>query len=162
PVGSSKSTIARLLKHGLERYSKTEEGALYTFTWTDSNNDHGLLGKGVPSFPCPMHEEPLHLIPTEIRDKVIEDLNRGSKSKTKIRVEGDLCPACRFIFRGLMQRYEGDINRVLNHIEVRRLTLSEADRIGIGTFQPKDEKNQDSTELTGDINYRRIAEYGSD
>jgi len=36
------------------------------------------------------------------------------------------------------------------------------DRVGIGTFQPKDEKNQDSTELTGDINYRKIADYGSD
>jgi serine protein kinase len=34
--------------------------------------------------------------------------------------------------------------------------------VGIGTFQPKDEKNQDSTELTGDINYRKIAMYGSD
>ena len=43
-----------------------------------------------------------------------------------------------------------------------RLILSEKDRVGIGTFQPKDEKNQDSTELTGDINYRKIAEYGSD
>ena len=43
-----------------------------------------------------------------------------------------------------------------------RLVLSEKDRVGIGTFQPKDEKNQDSTELTGDINYRLIAEYGSD
>jgi serine protein kinase len=42
------------------------------------------------------------------------------------------------------------------------LILSEKDRIGIGTFQPKDEKNQDSTELTGDINYRKIAEYGSE
>jgi len=42
------------------------------------------------------------------------------------------------------------------------LILSEADRIGVGTFQPKDEKNQDSTELTGDLNYRKIAEYGSD
>jgi serine protein kinase len=42
------------------------------------------------------------------------------------------------------------------------MVLSEADRIGIGTFQPKDEKNQDSTELTGDLNYRKIAEYGSD
>ena len=40
--------------------------------------------------------------------------------------------------------------------------LSEKDRVGIGTFQPKDEKNQDSTELTGDLNYRKIAEYGSD
>ena len=40
--------------------------------------------------------------------------------------------------------------------------MSERDRVGIGTFQPKDEKNQDSTELTGDINYRKIAIYGSD
>jgi serine protein kinase len=40
--------------------------------------------------------------------------------------------------------------------------FSEQDRVGIGTFQPKDEKNQDSTELTGDINYRKIAIYGSD
>ena len=47
-------------------------------------------------------------------------------------------------------------------MRVRRLILSEKDRVGIGTFQPKDEKNQDSTELTGDINYRKIAEYGSD
>ena len=45
---------------------------------------------------------------------------------------------------------------------MRRLILSEQDRVGIGTFQPKDEKNQDATELTGDINYRKIAEYGSE
>ena len=51
---------------------------------------------------------------------------------------------------------------MLEEIKVYRLILSEQDRIGIGTFQPKDEKNQDSTELTGDINYRKIAEYGSD
>ncbi len=50
----------------------------------------------------------------------------------------------------------------MQDVRVKRLILSEKDRIGIGTFQPKDEKNQDSTELTGDINYRKIAEYGSD
>ena len=33
PVGSSKSTIARLLKKGLEHYSRTPEGALYTYEW---------------------------------------------------------------------------------------------------------------------------------
>src|SRR6266852_9831902 len=33
PVGSSKSTIVRLLKKGLEAYSRTPEGALYTFVW---------------------------------------------------------------------------------------------------------------------------------
>src|SRR6187431_1374041 len=33
PVGSSKSTITRLLKKGLENYSRTDAGALYTFGW---------------------------------------------------------------------------------------------------------------------------------
>src|SRR3989475_708216 len=58
--------------------------------------------------------------------------------------------------------YKGDWFKVMDHVKVRRLVLAEKDRIGIGTFQPKDEKNQDSTELTGDINYRKIAIYGSD
>ncbi|MCL6569937.1 MAG: hypothetical protein K6T35_13960, partial [Meiothermus silvanus] len=65
--------------------------------------------------------------------------------------------------REALQRHGGDLAAVLEQeIVVRRLVLSEKDRIGIGTFQPKDEKNQDSTELTGDINYRKIALYGSD
>jgi serine protein kinase len=65
-----------------------------------------------------------------------------------------------------VQRTAGQVRRRLaphaRGVKVYRLILSEQDRIGIGTFQPKDEKNQDSTELTGDINYRKIAEYGSD
>jgi len=61
-----------------------------------------------------------------------------------------------------MKHYDGDWSKVMQHVRVKRLLLSEQDRVGIGTFQPKDEKNQDSTELTGDINYRKIAIYGSD
>jgi serine protein kinase len=61
-----------------------------------------------------------------------------------------------------VQHYGGDLTKVYSHVRVRRVVFSEKDRVGIGTFQPKDEKNQDSTELTGDINYRKIAEYGSD
>ena len=81
----------------------------------------------------------------------------------RVRIEGDLDPACRFIYRNLLERCKGNWGEMTrNHIRVRRVLLSEKDRVGIGTFQPKDEKNQDSTELTGDINYRKIAEYGSD
>src|SRR6266536_2915956 len=61
-----------------------------------------------------------------------------------------------------LKKYSGDWTKVVHDIRVKRVILSEQDRLGIGTFQPKDEKNQDSTELTGDINYRKIAEYGSD
>ncbi len=163
PVGSAKSTICRILKKGLEGYSKSDAGALYTFEWVDENGElDGLLGPGTKSFPSPMHEEPLLLIPDDLRPKIIEELNRGNKSEFRINIEGELSPPSRFIFKHLMEKYHGDLTKVLSHIRVRRLVLSEADRIGVGTFQPKDEKNQDSTELTGDINYRKIAEYGSD
>jgi serine protein kinase len=79
-----------------------------------------------------------------------------------VRIRGELCPYCRYEYTDRLKKYEGDWTHVVNEVRVKRLTLSENDRVGIGTFQPKDEKNQDSTELTGDINYRKIAEYGSD
>jgi serine protein kinase len=161
PVGSSKSTIARLLKKGLEEYSQTAEGAMYTFRWVNLKQ-LGLAGNEDDEFPCPMHEEPLRLIPMEWREQAYKDLALGN-DRHRVQVEGDLDPACRFIFQSLMEHYGGDWSKVMqNHVRVKRLILSEQDRIGIGTFQPKDEKNQDSTELTGDINYRKIAEYGSD
>src|SRR5216117_1675072 len=52
PVGSSKSTIVRLLKKGLEAYSRTDPGALYTFGWLEGSDLKSLV-------PCPMHKEPL-------------------------------------------------------------------------------------------------------
>lgn len=163
PVGSAKSTICRLLKQGVERYSKSDNGALYTFEWIDPTGDNeNIFGKGIKSFPSPMHEEPLLLIPPELRARFIEEINRGNKGEFRVTIEGELSPPSRYIFTNLMNKYGGDISKVLNHVKVKRFVLSEADRVGIGTFQPKDEKNQDSTELTGDINYRKIAEYGSD
>ena len=162
PVGSSKSTIARLLKKGLEEYSRTPEGALYTYTWINLAGTHLVSGKDDTTFPSPMNEEPLLLIPPEWRPKAIQALGLGN-DRIKVAPEGDVNPACRYIFQHLMDRYNGDWAQVVGkHIRVRRLLLSEKDRVGIGTFQPKDEKNQDSTELTGDVNYRKIAEYGSD
>lgn len=157
PVGSCKSTIARLLKKGLEYYSRLEEGALYTFSW----HIHDDAGK-LHVYPCPMHEEPLKLIPIEARREVLRKINEGLTEGKQVRIEGALDPFCRRMFEDLLVKYEGNWRKVMSHVRVRRFILSEKDRRGIGTFQPKDEKNQDSTELTGDINYRKIAEYGSD
>src|ERR1700690_1782864 len=161
PVGSSKSTIARLLKQGVEQYSRSPDGALFTFDWVALSGT-GIANADQDRFPSPMNEEPLRVIPPDWRAKAIDELGL-SNDKFKVRIEGDLDPASRFIFKCLMQKYEGDWSKVVrNHVKVRGLVLSEKDRVGIGTFQPKDEKNQDSTELTGGINYRKIAEYGSD
>ncbi|NOZ86825.1 MAG: serine protein kinase [Deltaproteobacteria bacterium] len=155
PVGSAKSTIVRLLKQGLEEYSKTPSGALYTLVWTNLEGEEDL--------PCPMHEEPLRLIPSEIRASAIKTMDLETDGDFSIPVEGELCPMCRFMFMKLLEKYDGHWEEVVKkHIQVKRIILSEQDRIGIGTFQPKDEKNQDSTELTGDLNYRKIAIYGSD
>ena len=153
PVGSSKSTIARLLKKGLESYSKKTEGALYTYEWID------LPFGEDPVMPSPINEEPLHLIPQAFR---AEALSGVGIDPTTVTLTGELNPSCRFVMRKLMEHYSGELSKVLSHVRVKRLILSEKDRIGIGTFQPKDEKNQDSTELTGDINYRKIAIYGSE
>ncbi len=161
PVGSAKSTIARLLKRGIEAYSRTPQGALYTYEWHIPREDQkDLFPSGMEIMPSPMHEEPLTLIPKDLRAQVLRDL--GIEVDMRINLKQDPSPPCRFVFNELMERYRGDLAKVFSHIRVRRLLLSEQDRIGIGTFQPKDEKNQDSTELTGDINYRKIAIYGSD
>jgi serine protein kinase len=153
PVGSSKSTVARLLKKSLEIYSRTPEGALYTYSW--------ILEDGT-EVPSPMHEDPLKLLPEEVRSSVLAKINESLPDNEQIRILGDLNPLCRFYYAHFMTLYSGDWSQLIKHIKVRRMIISERDRSGIGTFQPKDEKNQDSTELSGDINYRKIAEYGSD
>ena len=159
PVGSAKSTIARLLKKGLEEYSRRPEGALYTYDWINI----GEILDMEDEMPCPIHSDPLHIIPSSRRAAFLAEINKNKERADLVHIEGDLSPACRFVYNGLMEHYDGDWQQIVNkHVRVRRLVLSEQDRIGIGTFQPKDEKNQDSTELTGDINYRKIAQYGSD
>src|SRR5690625_593159 len=129
PVSGGKSTIVTLLKRGLEAYSRLDAGAVYAI-------------KG-----CPMHEEPLHLIPPELRPDVERELG--------IAIEGSLCPACRVRLR---DEYDGVVEDVI----VQRIALSEENRVGIGTFQPSDPKSQDISELTGSIDFATITEYGSE
>ena len=132
---------------------------LFSYSWKSASP-----GRQLWSQKCPMHEEPLHLVPLELRADCWPASTRAASRTTIIRstIQGDMCPFCRQMFNERLAKYDGDWNRMLEEIKVYRLILSEQDRIGIGTFQPKDEKNQDSTELTGDINYRKIAEYGTD
>jgi serine protein kinase len=129
PVSGGKSTIVTMLKKGLERFSRTEEGAIY----------------GIKS--CPMHEEPLHLVPPELRGEFEEEYG--------IKIEGNLCPSCQVM---LEREYNGQVEDVI----VERVFLSEDKRVGIGTFSPSDPKSQDIADLTGSIDFSTIAEYGSE
>ncbi|QQS49555.1 MAG: protein prkA [Acidobacteriota bacterium] len=127
PVGGGKSTIVTMLKRGLEQWTRAEEGAVYAIK------------------DCPMHEEPLHLIPAELRPEIEKHYG--------IYIEGELCPQCRY---NLDHIYHGRHEDVL----VERIVFSEKDRIGIGTFAPSDPKSQDITELTGSIDLSTIGEIG--
>ena len=171
PVGSSKSTILRRIKKGLENYSRRTEGSWYSFKWVNlPTGQDGIFTSTEDE--CPMHEEPLKLIPLHMRKKVVQELNEIYKEKCpddkknslySLTCIGELDPRCRKFMSELMKRNDGDWHKVVEkHIRVIRKVYSEADRCGIATFQPKDEKNQDATELTGDINFRNIGHFGTD
>ncbi|MGE6665904.1 PrkA family serine protein kinase [Paenibacillus xylanexedens] len=129
PVSGGKSTLVTLLKRGLEQFSRTEKGAIYAIDG------------------CPMHEEPLHLIPLELRPEVEKEIG--------VRIEGNLCPSCQMRLR---TEYGGDISKV----PVERVLVSEDNRVGIGTFSPSDPKSQDIADLTGSIDFSTITEFGSE
>ncbi|WP_458126103.1 PrkA family serine protein kinase [Paenibacillus sp. Z3-2] len=129
PVSGGKSTLVTLLKRGLEQFSRTERGAIYAIDG------------------CPMHEEPLHLIPLELRPEVEKEIG--------VRIEGNLCPSCQMRLR---TEYGGDISKV----PVERVIVSEDNRVGIGTFSPSDPKSQDIADLTGSIDFSTITEFGSE
>src|SRR5262245_36428530 len=132
PVGSSKSTIARLLKRGLEAVSRQPEGAIYSYRWHVDGGIHD----------CPMREDPLHLLPSGAREEVYADLSRRFDGEYRLAPTGKLCPVCRFYYDRLMRESGGDFGAIERAVECYRFVFSEQDRVGIGTFQPKDEKNQ--------------------
>ncbi|EPD50250.1 PrkA family serine protein kinase [Paenisporosarcina sp. FSL H8-0542] len=129
PVSGGKSTIVTLLKRGFEKYSKTDEGAVYAI-------------KG-----CPMHEDPLHLIPHELRDEFFEEYG--------VRIEGSLSPLN-------AMRLDKEFNGRLEDVMVERIFFSEDKRVGIGTYTPSDPKSQDIADLTGSIDFSTIAEFGAE
>jgi serine protein kinase len=83
PPSGGKSTVAILLKRGLEEYSRTDEGALYAI-------------KG-----SPMRENPLNLVPTSLRAKFRDTYG--------VDINGELSPWARdYVERD----FEGDFLRV--------------------------------------------------
>jgi serine protein kinase len=169
PVGSAKSTICRRLKRGLETYSKTDDGAWYTFKWVNLPTADGI--SITEEDECPMNDEPLKLLTPQLYTGLLKSLNDvlGGRDEEKwnrpynLRIVGTLNPRCKKYMNELLAKYDGDLEKILReHIVVIRKVHSEADRVGIATFQPKDEKNQDSTELTGDIAWDKLTHFGSD
>lgn len=131
PPSSGKSCLLTMVKRGLEKWSHTDAGALYSI-------------KG-----CPMHEQPLNAIPKSLRKQVQKDLG------VKLDSEASLCPACAY-------KVKHELNGDFLKLQVHRKYVSEAGRVGIGTFVPSDPKSQDVSELIGGIDLSKVADYGDE
>ncbi len=130
PVSSGKSTIASLLRRGLE----LAETPLFAIK------------------DCPIHEEPLHLVPRSLRPQFEQLLG--------VKIEGDLCPVCKHRLTSDEQYKNASGSYKWEDVPVAQVHLSERSRVGIGTFQPSDPKNQDISELIGHVDLGKITRYG--
>lgn len=94
-----------------------------------------------------MHENPFLLVPEEARGEFSQ--------KYGLQIEGELSPASRW-------RLQHEFGGRFMDFPVEQIFFSEAERIGIGTWLPSDEKAQDISELVGGINLAKIQEVGDE
>ncbi len=124
PVGAGKSALMERIKLALE----------------DTEPMYHIEG-------CPVHEEPLHLIPRSLREEVQKIYN--------VRIEGDLCPVCRF---KLKEEYDNDYTKM----PITQSSFSVRGRRGVGVVPPMDANSQDVTMLIGSEDISKLDMYSED
>ncbi len=109
PPGTGKSRIFHLIEQGLEDYSRTSEGAAYTYNWLfrekfEPGGEPSQLGFGdidemkreshrsytnldesdiYSRISCPMRDNPISLIPQRLRDELLEEVIREQKERSQ-------------------------------------------------------------------------------
>ncbi len=121
PVGSGKSSLVERIQRGLE-----QAGMIYAIEG------------------CPMHEEPLHLIPRHLR--------REFEKMLGVHIEGDLCPVCRY-------RLKDEFGRRYEEFPIETREFSKRNRIGVGVVPPVDPNNQDTSVLIGSEDISKLDQY---
>jgi serine protein kinase len=124
PVGAGKSALVEHIKGALEQCAP-----IY------------VLDK------CPIHEEPLHLIPRSLRDKFLQAYD--------ITIEGDLCPICR---HRLLNEFQGDYTQ----FPITQTSFSVRGRKGVGVVPPMDPNTQDTSLLIGSEDISKLDLYPED
>jgi serine protein kinase len=121
PVGSGKSSLVERIQRGLE----------------EANAVYAIEG-------CPMHEEPLHLIPRHLR--------REFEKMLGVHIEGDLCPVCRY-------RLKEEFNLRYEEFPIETRNFSKRNRVGVGVVPPVDPNNQDTSVLIGSEDISKLDRY---
>jgi len=113
---------------------------LEEYSYTEAGALYGIQG-------CPVHESPLHLIPHTLRANFRETYG--------VEISGEVCPHCR---TRLEEQYNGDFLRM----PVERIFITEAGRVGIGTYAPHDPTTADLADLVGSVDLSKVAEFGDE
>ena len=113
---------------------------LEEYSFTDEGAIYAIKG-------CPVHETPLHLIPHSLRASFRETYG--------VEIKGEVCPHCR---SRLETEHKGDFMKM----PAERLFISEAGRVGIGTYAPHDPTTADLADLVGSVDLSKVAEYGDE
>lgn len=180
PNGSSKSSLIKKIIKTAEDYSRTDEGALYSFSWIfpiDQYVKGGLglssnkNGRQIESFAnledqeisailvSELKDHPILLIPLNSRQKMIDEsladypeiLEAVQKSYL---YNGDLSKRNRLIFDALLKNYKGDYLKVLKHIRVERYCIEKRYSTGVATIEPQLHVDAKLQQITMD---RRLA-----
>ena len=103
--------------------------ALESYSHSEAGALYGIHG-------CPVHESPLHLIPHTMRGQF--------RATYGVDVSGELCPHC-------VSRLQHEFNGDFMQVPVQRIFISEAGRIGVGTYAPHDPSTADIADLVGSV-----------
>ena len=124
PVGAGKSALMEHIKLALE----------------ESDSMYHIDG-------CPIHEEPLHLIPRSLREEFQKIYG--------VKIEGDLCPVCR---HRLKEEFDNDYTKM----PITQSSFSVRGRRGVGVVPPMDANSQDVTILVGSEDISKLDLYPED
>jgi serine protein kinase len=113
---------------------------LEAYSQTEAGALYGIHG-------CPVHESPLHLIPHTLRPQFRQTYG--------VEITGELCPHC---VSRLQQEFNGDFMQM----PVERLFVSEAARMGVGTYAPHDPTTADIADLVGSVDLSKVSEFGDE
>jgi len=178
PNGSAKTTIADLLIKGLETYSETGEGRLYRFAWVfpRATEEQGTFGFGgarsdepletyayldpsdiTATVPSDMKSNPFYLVPRDQRAELLREMCGGLPDFPHSHIlNGDLGTKSRAVYEALLTAYQGDWVKVMRHVRVERLSISQRYRRGAVTIEPQGTVDAEARQVTMDMNLSNL------
>lgn len=175
PNGSAKTSIVAAISRALEYYSKTDEGALYQFSWIFPTKEvqQGQFGFNKPNLlseksfafllndeldaiiPCEKRDHPLLILSLKDRENLFSKINLNLQVPEVLRT-GELSNKNRQIFDTLLASYHGDLAKVYRHIRVERFYFSKRYRRGIGIVEPQLSVDAGLRQMTSDQSFQAL------